>query len=265
MLVVAAAGNDGVNADSEPDYPAALRPAERDLGRSHPTAPTGSPTSPTTERASVDLAAPGEDIYSTVPTLRGAERLRDLQRHVDGGALRERRRRALPVAHPAGDRRRRCAAAHPAVGRPAAVVRRQDRHGRPAQRGTALGAAPRTPPEPATDRAVALRPAAPRNRLHEPAAAHCGSCGSGSRDAERHPALPALRRRPARRKTVRDKDGPGGRDPKPDAQPAAGGRADTAGSCAPTTTRATAARADVVPKRIKQRRCTRSRVLFVGR
>jgi subtilisin family serine protease len=67
-LVVAAAGNDGVNADTRPDYPAAF-----DLPNIISVAAT--------DRAdrlldfsnygakSVDLAAPGDDITSTVPTI----------------------------------------------------------------------------------------------------------------------------------------------------------------------------------------------------
>ena len=68
VLVVAAAGNDGVNADSSPDYPAAF-----DLPNVISVAAT--------DRAdrlvdfsnygakSVDLGAPGDDIYSTVPSV----------------------------------------------------------------------------------------------------------------------------------------------------------------------------------------------------
>jgi subtilisin family serine protease len=68
VLVVAAAGNDGVNADSSPDYPAAF-----DLPNVISVAAT--------DRAdrlldfsnygakSVDLGAPGDDVYSTVPTV----------------------------------------------------------------------------------------------------------------------------------------------------------------------------------------------------
>ena len=67
-LVVAAAGNEGVNADVRPDYPAAF-----DLPNIVSVAAT--------DRAdqlldfsnygakSVDLGAPGDDVYSTVPTL----------------------------------------------------------------------------------------------------------------------------------------------------------------------------------------------------
>ena len=67
-LVVAAAGNDGVNTDSRPDYPAAF-----DLPNIIAVAATDR-----TDRLldfsnygskSVDLAAPGDDITSTVPTL----------------------------------------------------------------------------------------------------------------------------------------------------------------------------------------------------
>ena len=67
-LVVAAAGNEGVNADVQPDYPAAF-----DLPNIVSVAAT--------DRAdqlldfsnygakSVDLGAPGDDVYSTVPTV----------------------------------------------------------------------------------------------------------------------------------------------------------------------------------------------------
>jgi subtilisin family serine protease len=68
VLVVAAAGNDGVNTDSSPDYPAAF-----DLPNLISVAATdrsdrlvdfsnyGAKT--------VDLAAPGDDVYSTVPSV----------------------------------------------------------------------------------------------------------------------------------------------------------------------------------------------------
>jgi subtilisin family serine protease len=68
VLFVAAAGNDGVNADSRPDYPAAF-----DLPNIISVAATDR-----SDRLvdfsnygakSVDLAAPGDDIYSTVPAL----------------------------------------------------------------------------------------------------------------------------------------------------------------------------------------------------
>jgi len=68
VLVVAAAGNDGVNADSSPDYPAAF-----DLPNVISVAATDR-----SDRLldfsnygakSVDLAAPGDDVYSTVPSV----------------------------------------------------------------------------------------------------------------------------------------------------------------------------------------------------
>jgi subtilisin family serine protease len=66
-LVVAAAGNDGLNTDSEPDYPAGFDlpnvisvAASNRSDRLADFSNYGSGT--------VDLAAPGEDIYSTVPT-----------------------------------------------------------------------------------------------------------------------------------------------------------------------------------------------------
>ena len=68
VLVVAAAGNEGVNADSKPDYPAAF-----DLPNVVSVAATDR-----SDRLldfsnygskSVDLAAPGDDVYSTVPTV----------------------------------------------------------------------------------------------------------------------------------------------------------------------------------------------------
>ena len=68
VLVVAAAGNDGVNADSSPDYPAAF-----DLPNIISVAATDR-----SDRLldfsnygakSVDLGAPGDDIYSTVPNV----------------------------------------------------------------------------------------------------------------------------------------------------------------------------------------------------
>jgi subtilisin family serine protease len=68
VLVVAAAGNDGVNADSSPDYPAAF-----DLPNVISVAATDR-----SDRLldfsnygakSVDLGAPGDDVYSTVPAV----------------------------------------------------------------------------------------------------------------------------------------------------------------------------------------------------
>jgi subtilisin family serine protease len=68
VLVVAAAGNDGINADSSPDYPAAF-----DLPNVISVAATDR-----SDRLldfsnygakSVDLAAPGDDVYSTVPSV----------------------------------------------------------------------------------------------------------------------------------------------------------------------------------------------------
>ena len=68
VLFVAAAGNDGVNADSSPDYPAAF-----DLPNVISVAATDR-----SDRLvefsnygakSVDLAAPGDDVYSTVPSV----------------------------------------------------------------------------------------------------------------------------------------------------------------------------------------------------
>jgi subtilisin family serine protease len=65
-LVVAAAGNDGVDADSLPDYPAGF-----DLPNVISVAATDRydhlPDFSNYGPATVDLAAPGEDIYSTVP------------------------------------------------------------------------------------------------------------------------------------------------------------------------------------------------------
>jgi subtilisin family serine protease len=71
VLVVAAAGNDGENADVSPDYPAAF-----DL----PNVISVAASDPEDKllyfsnygRRSVDLAAPGDEIYSTVPSRMGS-------------------------------------------------------------------------------------------------------------------------------------------------------------------------------------------------
>jgi len=66
VMVVAAAGNEGVNADSSPDYPAAF-----ELPNVISVAASDSRDSlvdfSNYGRESVDLAAPGDEIYSTVP------------------------------------------------------------------------------------------------------------------------------------------------------------------------------------------------------
>ena len=68
MLFVAAAGNDGVNADSSPDYPAAF-----DLPNVISVAATDRSDQlvdfSNYGARSVDLAAPGDDVYSTVPSV----------------------------------------------------------------------------------------------------------------------------------------------------------------------------------------------------
>ena len=188
-------------ATSSPDYPAALRPPQRHLGRRDRPPDDGCSTSRTTGRSTVDLAAPGDEIYSTVPRSDERQRVRHLQRHVDGGAVRQRCGRALPVAvtRPrtvaAGARRAA------AVGRPAAVARGQDRHRRQAQRGQDVRR--RSSPAGRARRAAAGDTTAPSPfRLHQPAqplrapqAAALRFRWQRSHDIERHPLLQALRRR----------------------------------------------------------------------
>ena len=67
VLVVAAAGNDGVNADSVARLPGRVRPPERDLGRGHRPLRPARWTSRTTARRASTSRRPGDDVYSTVP------------------------------------------------------------------------------------------------------------------------------------------------------------------------------------------------------
>ena len=102
-LVVAAAGNEGFNADTKPDYPAAF-----DLPNIVSVAATDR-----TDRLldfsnygakSVDLAAPGDDITSTVPVLTDPSGYAAFS-DIHGGTLRQRCRGPVPVEVPASERR----------------------------------------------------------------------------------------------------------------------------------------------------------------
>ena len=127
-----------------------------------------------------------------------------------------RRGRPLPLA---SSRRRpwtRCAP-RSSDRRPAAHAGGQDRHRRPAERRQGARRrsavhAPRPARHAPPPSAFAL--IRPRNRLETRKRGAALRLAALAR-RERDPLLPAVRGRQARAKTVRDKDGPGGTDPKP--------------------------------------------------
>ena len=190
-LVVAAAGNEGVNADVRPDYPAAF-----DLPNIVSVAAT--------DRAdrlldfsnygakSVDLAAPGDDIYSTVPTAYRPERATPRSaaprwRRPSSAARRPCTCRKLP----AGERRPDQGRA-PAERRPAADARGQDRQRRPPEHRRALGAAasPSTRPAQGHDASLGLLPDPPALPARD-AQAGAGLQVAALARRQRHPACTA--------------------------------------------------------------------------
>lgn len=76
VLVICAAGNDGINIDSMPNYPAAL-PATNVVSVAALTAADGLASFSNRGASTVDLGAPGASIYSTVPRWPGALLTRD--------------------------------------------------------------------------------------------------------------------------------------------------------------------------------------------
>lgn len=76
VLVVCAAGNDGINIDSMPNYPAAL-PATNVVSVAALTSSDGLAGFSNRGAVAVDLGAPGASIYSTVPRWPGALHTQD--------------------------------------------------------------------------------------------------------------------------------------------------------------------------------------------
>lgn len=76
VLVVCAAGNDGINIDSMPNYPAAL-PATNVVSVAALTAADGIASFSNRGASAVDLGAPGASVYSTIPRWPGALLTRD--------------------------------------------------------------------------------------------------------------------------------------------------------------------------------------------
>ena len=85
MVFVAGAGNDGIDTDASPFFPAVLRPPERDLRRRDRRRTASSPRPPTTAPQTVDLGAPGTGIETTLPNNTYGLR----ERHVGGDAVRD--------------------------------------------------------------------------------------------------------------------------------------------------------------------------------
>jgi subtilisin family serine protease len=212
VLFVAAAGNDGVNADSSPDYPAAF-----DLPNVISVAAT--------DRAdrlvdfsnygakSVDLAAPGDDIYSTVPNVSDPSGYAAFSGtsmaapFVSGAA-------ALYLSKfPQATVDQVRAALLNTVDRFPALSGKTVTGGR-LNVANALGAAaPATGPQKDTTPPAAFSLIRPRNRL-ETRKRGLRFAWQRSRDSSGI-KLYRLYVNGKRVRTVYDKDGPGGRDPKP--------------------------------------------------
>jgi thermitase len=215
VLVVAAAGNDGVNADSSPDYPAAF-----DLPNVISVAATDR-----SDRLldfsnygakSVDLAAPGDDVYSTVPSISDPSGYAAFSGtsmaapFVAGAAV------LYLSKHPEATVDQLRAALLGSVDRLPTLAGKTVSGGRLNLARTLGAASPSTRPQRDTTPPSTFSLIRPRNRL-ETRRRGLRFAWQRSRDSSgiRFYRLYVNGKAVS---TVRDKDGPGGRDPKPRAR-----------------------------------------------
>lgn len=217
VLFVAAAGNDGVNADVSPDYPAAFDlPNVISVAASGPD--DGLLDFSNYGRRSVDLAAPGDEIYSTVPSRSGGYASYSgtsmAAPFVSGAA-------ALYLSHYPGSSVQQVRNGLLTTVDPLPSLAGKTTTGGRLDLARALGAGPTTPqphqsspPPPARDLSApsAFRLLTPRNyylssrralrfrwqRSHDGSGIRCYKLYVDGK----------------KRKTVRDPDGPGGRNPR---------------------------------------------------
>jgi subtilisin family serine protease len=215
VLVVAAAGNDGVNADSSPDYPAAF-----DLPNVISVAATDR-----SDRLldfsnygakSVDLAAPGDDVYSTVPSISDPSGYAAFSGtsmaapFVAGAAV------LYLSKHPEATVDQLRAALLGSVDRLPTLAGKTVTGGRLNLARTLGAASPSTRPQRDTTPPSNFSLIRPRNRL-ETRRRGLRFAWQRSRDSSGIRVYRLyVNGKPVR--TVRDKDGPGGRDPKPRAR-----------------------------------------------
>jgi subtilisin family serine protease len=215
VLFVAAAGNDGQNADSSPDFPAAFElPNVISVAASDRSDKLLEFSNYGAH--SVDLAAPGDDIYSTVPSFSDSSGYESFSGtsmatpFVTGGASLYLSR--APQATPDQVK----AALLQSVDQSPAFAGKVASGGR-LNIGRAIGAlAPKTAPEPDKTAPTPFALLRPHNR-HLAKKRSLRFVWQRSRDVTGIKVYKLyMNGRPV--KTVRDPDGPGGRDPKPRAR-----------------------------------------------